>query len=395
MRKILAILLLLLPAPAFATTYLLNGGLQVGAAATPHSDIVGNGKGVFPDSLRAGPANFTGDCNANWGKWTARDSIATRGPLMIGFYAFSALPTVGNGSSVYCSDCKKTSPATSGGTGSWVFRENGAWNSSSTDTTGLPVRAGREPGQTIFGRDRGYASGKGFDLRGFTDSGTQDSTANLTLDMDGAGQGTFSGFEFDLLPKTQTKGWKATLSVANNRASVVHDGEYTLQPTGVGNAMRILMANGTNSMIPIEVQAKSGSTAAQTAWQNSSGTKVAYIDSIWGVKATRIIAYDSLRVVRPSDLGGILQNGWGFKHARVTTGSVSAASTALVTVTWTTAFADANYTVQASVLDATTSSLSLSVVHVESVTASAVTVRVLNNAAGSLTGTLHVVAIHD
>jgi len=67
----------------------------------------------------------------------------------------------------------------------------------------------------------------------------------------------------------------------------------------------------------------------------------------------------------------------------------------LVTVTWTTTFADANYSVTAAVVDATTSSLSLSVVHVESITASAVTVRVLNNAVGSLTGVLHVIAVHD
>lgn len=92
---------------------------------------------------------------------------------------------------------------------------------------------------------------------------------------------------------------------------------------------------------------------------------------------------------------GILPDSGGLKHARVTTGSVSGGSTALVTITWTTAFADANYTVTADVIDSTTTSLSLSVVHIESVTASAVTVRVLNNAIGSLTGTVHVIAIHD
>jgi hypothetical protein len=92
---------------------------------------------------------------------------------------------------------------------------------------------------------------------------------------------------------------------------------------------------------------------------------------------------------------GIGNNGSGLKHARITTGSVSGGSTALVTVTWGTAFADANYTVEASVLDATTTSLSLSVVHIESISASAVTVRILNNSVGSLTGTLHVIAMHD
>ncbi len=83
------------------------------------------------------------------------------------------------------------------------------------------------------------------------------------------------------------------------------------------------------------------------------------------------------------------------KAERVTTGSIAGASTALVTLTWAVAFADANYTVQASVLDSTTSSLSLSVVHVESISSTAVTVRIINNAVGALTGQLHLVAIHD
>ena len=83
------------------------------------------------------------------------------------------------------------------------------------------------------------------------------------------------------------------------------------------------------------------------------------------------------------------------KKVRVTTGEVSAGSSALITATWASAFADTNYTVSVEVLDSTTTSLSLSDVHVESITAEAVTVRVLNNALGALTGTLHVVGIHD
>lgn len=83
------------------------------------------------------------------------------------------------------------------------------------------------------------------------------------------------------------------------------------------------------------------------------------------------------------------------KSKRVTTGSIATAATALVTITWDVAFADASYTTTINVIDSTTSSLSLSVVHIESQTASAVTARVLNNALGSLTGTLHAIGIHD
>jgi hypothetical protein len=83
------------------------------------------------------------------------------------------------------------------------------------------------------------------------------------------------------------------------------------------------------------------------------------------------------------------------KAARVTTGSIAAGATALVTLTWASAFLDANYTVQASVMDATAGTLSLSVVHIETISASAVAVRVQNSSAGDLTGMLHVTAVHD
>ena len=85
----------------------------------------------------------------------------------------------------------------------------------------------------------------------------------------------------------------------------------------------------------------------------------------------------------------------GIKHSRVTTGSIGAGATALVTVTWGTAFADASYTVVASVLDSTAALASLSVVHIESQSASQVKVRVSNASAGNLTGTLNVIALHD
>lgn len=113
--------------------------------------------------------------------------------------------------------------------------------------------------------------------------------------------------------------------------------------------------------------------------------------------ANRDLSLSNLFAMGSVGIGkGVSADGGGVKHARTTTGSVGIGSTVLVTVTWTTAFADANYTVQASVVDSTTTSLSLSVVHVESVSASAVTVRVLNNSATTaITGTLHVLAVHD
>lgn len=93
--------------------------------------------------------------------------------------------------------------------------------------------------------------------------------------------------------------------------------------------------------------------------------------------------------------GGVNANSGGLKHARLTTGSINAASSALVTNTWTTAFADANYTLTASVQDSTQAILSIRMVHIEALTATGVAVRVENSSAGALTGTLHLIAIHD
>lgn len=84
-----------------------------------------------------------------------------------------------------------------------------------------------------------------------------------------------------------------------------------------------------------------------------------------------------------------------FKHQRVTTGSITAGTSAVVTLTWTSPFADANYTVTCSVEDSTAATASLVVVHIEAKAANTVQVRISNTSAGSLTGTLNCIAVHD
>lgn len=85
-----------------------------------------------------------------------------------------------------------------------------------------------------------------------------------------------------------------------------------------------------------------------------------------------------------------------FKGQRVTTGAIAGGATADVTLTWTTAFADANYTVTAEVVEGTAAMNTLTVRKIVSVTAAAVVVRVENqDGLNARTGTLHVIAIHD
>jgi hypothetical protein len=133
-----------------------------------------------------------------------------------------------------------------------------------------------------------------------------------------------------------------------------------------------------------------------------------YVENAGGVPAS-IGALGSLSVgfggnMNPTTLAGatvrftgtgVYNDANGIKHIRLSTGSISGGTSSLITATWTTAFADANYTVTASVLDSTAATASLNVVHVESISASQVKVRVSNTSAGALTGTLHIVAMHD
>lgn len=93
---------------------------------------------------------------------------------------------------------------------------------------------------------------------------------------------------------------------------------------------------------------------------------------------------------------GVGANGGGLKHKRISTGSVGAGTSSNVVLTWTTPFADANYTVQAAVVEPSTGATTLTIAQIVSVTAAAVTVRVRNIDGGAAhTGTLHVVGIHD
>ncbi len=92
---------------------------------------------------------------------------------------------------------------------------------------------------------------------------------------------------------------------------------------------------------------------------------------------------------------GTLISTTGFKSQRVSTGSIGAGASAVITVTWPTPFADTSYTPVVSVLDSTTAALSLSVVHIETKIAASISVRVQNTSAGSLTGTLQALALHD
>lgn len=82
------------------------------------------------------------------------------------------------------------------------------------------------------------------------------------------------------------------------------------------------------------------------------------------------------------------------KAARVTTGSVAGLSLATVTVTWGSAFADANYTPVVSMLE-DAAGTGLIIRRIRTVTDAAITVLVENTNAMARTGTLQALAVHD
>lgn len=91
---------------------------------------------------------------------------------------------------------------------------------------------------------------------------------------------------------------------------------------------------------------------------------------------------------------GVSNNGNGLKHARVTTGSITALTSTTVTVTWPTPFSDTNYTVVGPTIVEATGSLI--VLDVTAKTASSVTVYIRNtDTTLSRTGEIHIMAIHD
>lgn len=90
--------------------------------------------------------------------------------------------------------------------------------------------------------------------------------------------------------------------------------------------------------------------------------------------------------------------GWpkaaNIRAAQVTTGSIAGAASSSITVAWPSDWENDDYTVVASVLEATATDSTLRVHHIESKTATQVVVRVINDdGTNAKTGTLHVVGM--
>ncbi len=172
-----------------------------------------------------------------------------------------------------------------------------------------------------------------------------------------------------------------------SRFIAFRDSHTELRPgeTGTGFRIQFNQADGTTGIVidPAALRQYFGTTSGNT-YIERVGTSQLRTDSRLEVDGK----------LQPDS--GIDPNSGGFKHARVSTGSIAASSSAAVTVTWTSAFADANYTPICSVQEATAGTASLRVHHIQSIAAGSIVVRVVNdNTSSALTGTLVCQAVHD
>jgi hypothetical protein len=93
---------------------------------------------------------------------------------------------------------------------------------------------------------------------------------------------------------------------------------------------------------------------------------------------------------------GISSDGSGLKHQSVSTRAIGPGSSAVVTLTWATAFADTNYDPQCSVMNSTASTATVRIHHIQSFTANSVMVRIVNDdRIFAHDGTLYCLGIHQ
>jgi len=112
-----------------------------------------------------------------------------------------------------------------------------------------------------------------------------------------------------------------------------------------------------------------------------------------GLQSGNVLTSPFLRITggatTPVTVGAIISR-------TISTGSIAGVTRADVVLTWSGAgFADANYTVTCTVLETSALGLGQRVERIRARTATTITVQVMNDNAGALTGTVHCIAIHD
>jgi len=197
---------------------------------------------------------------------------------------------------------------------------------------------------------------------------------NVELNFDSAGDFTFS----------DNTNRDSGLFVNQQNAGTIALAEVML----VNNMGTALALQHTSSGFSGELLSGSGASGAQAGLYTDAAEPLGL-----GTNGAAGITIDG-STQKASVIVGVTSSG-GLKHQRVTTGSIGAAGTATVTLTWTAAFADTNYTPVCSVISPTVAATGLVMVTVGAKTAAKVDAFVSNTSAGALTGQLDCIAMHD
>ena len=194
----------------------------------------------------------------------------------------------------------------------------------------------------------------------------------------------------DILSAFGGGGYDGSIFVLGNRASV--------------NSFAGSNWSGTNNEAYLTlVTTPNAATAGVERWRvQSAGHFVGGLDNTYDIGNSGAVRprtiYVGTSVITPTLTvsSAVSNDSGGFKHQSVSTGSIAGGASAAVTLTWATAFANASYTPICSLVEATTSTSTLRIHHIESFSATQVVVRVVNDdGAIAKTGTLYVMGVHQ
>lgn len=120
------------------------------------------------------------------------DSLRALKGVRVGPYTQATLPSLGDGSIVYCVDCTKSTPCASGGSGAFAHRINGSWDcfapsaGGTGDSTNLAYLPGRTNGQVLFGSNQTTTGASTYlGLKGYNGAGAALLKLNTTADITG------------------------------------------------------------------------------------------------------------------------------------------------------------------------------------------------------------------
>ncbi len=284
-------------------------------------------------------------------------AAAMTGQLKLFPQTFATLGTPEDGTIAYCSDCTSANPTAGGGGGSFVKRENGAWNGGASAAGVAGPVTSTVDAIAVWG-----------DVTG-------DTLKDTPVLISAAGE--------LFLPNTVTLVGDASgnLRIVGPLAGLILD---TISNLSATRTVAFQDANGTIALTANKLSAFAATTSAEFAGVISNETGIGLVPLATNPTFTGVT------------INTAISDGSGLQHIRVggcTTGGL-ALDICTTDVTWPVAFADTNYT--ASVTCDTPSGNSSLILTTSAKTTTQITVSTLSVEAGAAScTTLNLIGMHD